>query len=50
MAVNRVGKKGPGPTSAASELGGRGLRNQSRASRDDERKRLLYGHGSDNEL
>lgn len=24
MALNRVGEKGPGPTSAASELGGRG--------------------------
>lgn len=37
MAVNRVGKKGPGPTSAASELGGKGLGNQRRMPREGKR-------------
>lgn len=43
MAVNRVGEKGPGLTSAASELRGRALGNESSVSREDKRKRLLYG-------
>lgn len=34
MAVNRVGKKGPRPTSAASELRRKGLGNQGRMSRE----------------